>query len=561
MSAIARYLQGQVFSYAPGEVTTRADCYDAVGVRDFSVDIPIQSVNLSIDGSTLNVQVSFDEIRAENFEVFGEDPDWDDDCFPFQFDVRQVTVHDAVLQAAFTMSVVDGELQLGVSGTPTLSADINSDIEDFPDDLLLFFTEEALLEALASTIASVVPQATVNFLGSKVFGGEFGRYALDLQPAAASISQFAVGLDATGSMGWQGEGCSEATAVPATSGREPSFTFGDGDESGLGLGVTEAMANEVLAVLWADGLFCFDQNDVATLMSVLVPSFSLDDGQLAATLRAESPPTLTIDAGQLTASLPDVTLRLEAHNEVLLDLRASASASGALKLDEALSAFVLSVDTLDLDFQTFTVRHLLSDQPGAEEEFREFLIELAQTMVVGRSFQVLDGVFSFGGLYVRADDLSLETGGVRARLSLYDDGDSAVDATPPETNAKLITERSTAALPVRKLEFGGHDDRAGELVWAWRMDGGSWSPWIAEPQVMLPAVADGAHTVEVQSRDRWLNVDPSPLSIDFSQEPERGPIMGCATLPVETGSAGTLSGLAAGLAVLGLTLRRRHRAG
>ena len=73
-------------------------------------------------------------------------------------------------------------------------------------------------------------------------------------------------------------------------------------------------------------------------------------------------------------------------------------------------------------------------------------------------------------------------------------------------------------LNVRRASFSwsGSDDRAGALVFAYRLDGQVWSAFGPETSVPVDELSDGSHRFEVKARDVAGNEDASPAQHEFS---------------------------------------------
>jgi hypothetical protein len=92
-----------------------------------------------------------------------------------------------------------------------------------------------------------------------------------------------------------------------------------------------------------------------------------------------------------------------------------------------------------------------------------------------------------------------------------------VDNTPPETQITggpdgPITSQAAA------FAFGGSDNLtpASSLAFAWRLDGGAFTPFSASAAATVTGLAPGSHTFEVKSRDLAGNEDPQPARRTFS---------------------------------------------
>jgi Right handed beta helix region len=105
-----------------------------------------------------------------------------------------------------------------------------------------------------------------------------------------------------------------------------------------------------------------------------------------------------------------------------------------------------------------------------------------------------------------------------------------VDNTPPETQ---ITSGPDGPItgPAAIFSFGGVDNltAAASLTFAWRVDGGPFTPSGATGTATLTDLAPGPHTFEVKARDLAGNEDPSPARRAFSVE--TGPVTIAITEP------------------------------
>lgn len=64
-----------------------------------------------------------------------------------------------------------------------------------------------------------------------------------------------------------------------------------------------------------------------------------------------------------------------------------------------------------------------------------------------------------------------------------------------------------------------HATPSEEIQYAWRLDGGEWSPFSHETSRIFQALASGTHIFEVKARDRDFNVDASPAVAQFTVVP------------------------------------------
>jgi signal transduction histidine kinase/CheY-like chemotaxis protein len=102
-------------------------------------------------------------------------------------------------------------------------------------------------------------------------------------------------------------------------------------------------------------------------------------------------------------------------------------------------------------------------------------------------------------------------------LSRYD---ATRDRDAPQTSLDVPGNPTEAppsgAIPI---VFAGRDrwnyTRPDRLLFAWRLDGGAWSP--AEPRAAVPleGLTPGRHRIDVRATDRNWNVDPTPATRQF----------------------------------------------
>jgi parallel beta-helix repeat protein len=92
-----------------------------------------------------------------------------------------------------------------------------------------------------------------------------------------------------------------------------------------------------------------------------------------------------------------------------------------------------------------------------------------------------------------------------------------VDNTPPDTQ---ITggPAGTITISSAMFTFTGTDNLTApaNLVFAWRIDGGTYTDFAAVTTASLSSLTNGSHTFEVKARDRAGNEDPTPATQMFT---------------------------------------------
>ncbi len=115
---------------------------------------------------------------------------------------------------------------------------------------------------------------------------------------------------------------------------------------------------------------------------------------------------------------------------------------------------------------------------------------------------------------------------VRVRSALHqgirDDSDAdfaiAADAVPPDTEITDAFCGGSIVGSTVTCHWAGSDDQtpAPDLQYAYRLDGGAWSPFAPATEATFSGLSYAPHTVEVKARDAAGNEDPSPAACGFT---------------------------------------------
>lgn len=551
---VARALvEGETYVFEEDELGAGYDCWDYIGVSGLNLEIPVQDVELGLEEGELSAWVRFGTIEGEDWVFYATDEDWFDSCPEFETDVYSVRLEDGILEARVDLRVEDGELVLEAEDL-TIIGELDTDIDWFPDDLAMAFFEQEILEALAEQGGAMLEEELGVWLSEGVLGGAVGDYTLSLEPVRADVSPEGLELGADGRVRWTGEDGCPQDEQPENTGRAPALSFEDPGEADLALGVTEALLDELLQGLWADGWFCFTEEDLAEFVDTVQDVFDPEVGGLRATASLAEPPEVGIDEGGIALSLSGLDVAITGEDGAVSLLDATVDLAGRLELglDAELGSFALSVRELSLDVRRLEADHLVREQ--GETDLAGFLERWATAWVQrqAQDMALFGSLFRGWGFVVRVDRLELEEGGAVVFLALYDEDDPEVDDQPPDTRLSVTPHAGGAT-----LNWSGEDDRDGELAWSWSLDGGSWSSWTTERGATLTDLEPGEHEVQVVARDAWWNVDPSPATGSFLVSD--GPLEEVK----EEGGCGCGGGEEAGLlGPLGLllALARRRRA-
>jgi ligand-binding sensor domain-containing protein len=90
------------------------------------------------------------------------------------------------------------------------------------------------------------------------------------------------------------------------------------------------------------------------------------------------------------------------------------------------------------------------------------------------------------------------------------------DRSPPR--ARVVNPPpAPVAAPSYFFELSGGDLETPprRLRYSWRVDGGPWAPWSAEPLARVTDLANGTHLFEARCLDAGLNTDPTPAAVAF----------------------------------------------
>ena len=556
-------VEGQEFDVALDEVGTDYSCFDMLGVRDFNLNIPIQGFDLSFDDRKASVRVTFDTLRGEDMELFGEDEQWWDLCPSFSTEFYYLEITDLVFEIGLSPSVQDGNLVMEVTGNPLVSGNLDTDINNVPDTLILAAIEGMIWDTIEEKATELIPSLVASYWDKDMLSGSVFDFDLAAVLDDAQVTRQSLQMGATLHASWTGDsGCSPAGSASAH-GRRPDLSFGTGNGADLGIGITENQLNQLFREAWADGFLCFPQDRMDLVYDAISGLIDPDIGGIAPSAVFNHTPIITLEDGKATASFPG--LELEIRGEVdgeeieILGLVADLNANLELGLQPELTALTLTLHDLNLDFDEFRAEHLLSDNEDAAEHFKSFLRGWVADWVAEQvqGMALFATQFHFMGTYIRVDDISYETGGMKILIKLYDENDPEVDKIPPDSGVTLLF--TDPATETASIQLSGTDDRTAPLAWAIQVDGEGWSSWQLEDTALLEDLSLGDHTVEVMARDNWLNVDATPASVDVSMGDPFGEVegegKGCGCASHAPGKPG---GLAAFLVLLAGLVRLRR---
>jgi MYXO-CTERM domain-containing protein len=519
----------------PMDFSTTVECYDPLTIEDFNVSVVFDSVELTPGDGTLALDVQLGTIQGTYWDVSGT-TGWFDTCFDFDVLVELIEVRNARLTGSLEADVSNGELVLNWVTPPSVTGELYSDIDWFPDDLVLSLVQDLVLEELAAALEEQVPPLVRELtLGTLPLGEVAGiPIGIDVDAVRVSASEglyTAVDVD----LGTDG-GDGVALDLPLRGG------------SHFAVGITEELAQDALDLTWATGLLDPDSETTAELIGELIAELDLG-ADIEAELGVGAAPQVTLGEESARLVLEQTTLEVRSDGEVLLRLVADLEATldVAIEAEEALMG--MSAHDVVLNIRELQADRLLSNEDSDDNlsHFLEGWVAQAASASL-RDIPLVANSFGAMGYVMRVDDVSAQQGGLRVWATLFRDDDPEVDLEPPDSEVEVEVASSVVT-----ATFAGTDDRSGQLTYSWRVDGGGWSAWQTDTTATTAAVP-GAHTLEVRSRDGWFNVDPTPAIASFDivgpdDEPASGGC-GCAS--------GGAAPAAAGLLVLGLVALRRR---
>jgi len=351
-----------------------------------------------------------------------------------------------------------------------------------------------------------------------MLSGTYDDYAIQATLVDTEVTPEALWTGADLSSSWLGEASCEPEAMTGA-GREPQLDLSDSAGSSMAVGLTEYQLNSIMRELMADGFFCFDDSRMDLVYEAVAELFDPNIAGLQASASLLEAPLMLVETAGAEAIFEGISLEVrgtvQGEELTLLAMEADLSAVADLGVDPTLAALTLSLHELQLNMLSLDAEHLLSDSPDAQEHLEDFLegwvVDWVEEQVQG--IALFAAQYHLFGTYLRLDRVLYEPGGVAIYASLYDEDDPAVDLEPPDTTAWV--EETLPDQAAARLAWSGSDDRSSALAYAWRQDGGGWSSWSTDTELLWEELSPGQHQLQVQARDGWLNVDASPASVSF----------------------------------------------
>lgn len=540
---------------AEDDLGSEVSCWDRVGVRDFNLDVPIELVGLSPGQDTLTVYVGFGDITGADMVLYAEDEDFLDLCTELELDVYEVAITNAELA---------GTLQLQPSGdgfaatwfsAPLVSADLRTDLEYIPDDAILTYFEDTILDLVADQLEDSVPPLLDEALAQAAFQGDYEGMALGVELVDVQLEPGSLGIGADASVDFVGtSACAVPTGAAAPGGRDASLPLAQGSGRAFGTGLTEGFVNRLLFASWESGAFCFRSESADTLADrlavVIDPSIATFDVQAV----VEAPPRLTLEQGAMRVAIPAMALTVTGRSDngsvELVSAQMAIDAAATVGFAPSLTALTLSLEDLSIDFQELGLSRI---SPGFEEHVEPLLEQQLSGWLEGElaRIPVFSSLYYAYGLALVVDEVSPEAGGLELWMGLIDEDE--LDRSPPDTEiTSAVAGRSSA-----EVSWTGADAEGSTVAFSWQLDDGAWSAWTTDTTVEIWALSEGDHTVAVKARDVTLNEDPTPASVTLTLSADNPSRTGESCAGCSSRGAPTTGLMAALLGLLGLARRRR----
>ena len=522
---------GEVIHFAEEEVTGQnVACYNEVGISNFNIEIPLESIGLSLENQGLVIDIYFGEIRGQEMVLFGEDDDFFDLCPSFETNFNSFSLSQGRLLVETVPSLTEDGFDIAIIGEPAVSGTLTTDIDSVPDSLIASFIEDKILDSIKTLLIERVPSIASAVLQPSLFAGQVGDIALDvdLMDIQTSNRALLVGLDVDA--GWLGEGCPVSGVAELPGGRSPTIDFGTGNGSAIGIGITEQQINRLFQGAWEDGLLCFDEGPLASVAETIEEAVegTIDNGEVS--ILFARTPVFEMERNRATLSLNNVNLAMsgdiDGESTTLVYLEVDLTLGAEVQVEHDISSLVLDLTNVSLDVIDFQANALLKDGDEVEERMITFMEGWAVETLASRidDVPIYGNLFHISDLFLRVTDIDISQGAVVVMGSLYNSDDPEVDMEAPDTSASI----QAATRNNIQVEWNAEDNNQGPFAYSWRLDQGDWSDWTSENSGTISTPDAGPHELEVRARDAWLNTDETPTSILFMVgAPPTGKDKGC----------------------------------
>lgn len=573
---VERQVAGKAIAFHKDRIEKPAmKCWDVVGITDFDLSSQVDLADLdwqaSPDGLSITTYIDYLDV---NGRIFGEDSDTFDLCPSFGVTINSMRLSGIVFTANLLPSADNYDISVDFNAPPQMQVqDIAVDVNNFPgflEELVLSaeFVQEFLFRKVNEALAEKVPEMTKDALFHAMFTGAAGPF--DYAIGASSIDLDAEGANAMFDIQVDYPGvapaCLPPTAMPEFTRRGTPGLGEYGDSSMVELSLADAGVNEVLWAAWKSGFMCFDSelHPLEAFERVLEGISPVAGEMLQYRIVVAEPPRILFEEGKIDAKISQFFLEANAvapdgTSKVLLRAKADMRVGVKLEVDRATNRMLVSLDSTELEFETIESEILFNEERDVEQHLKDFIKGFVVPRLNAKiqALPVTNTLFAVSDYIILLDGINLREGHAVTGVTMYGKNDPEVDLIAPDTN--VTSNPGLVTKTYASVAFDGLDDRAGDLVYSWQIDGAGWSAFSSETVAELSALTQGEHVFEVKSRDRWMNEDASPASVSFTVAAvKEKPAAGCS-VDTRSGSsplAGAVASLFAAIAA-GLVARRR----
>ncbi|MEQ1569095.1 MAG: hypothetical protein ABMA64_25890, partial [Myxococcota bacterium] len=182
---VAESLAAEPLAFGPLDLDAELDCYD-LSVRNFNLSIAVESLVVDPADGSLSVDLSLGRVRGEDISVEGVSGTFDL-CLDFDATVEYVELVNGRITGELTAERAGDHVELSFVTPPTLSGEIDSDIDWFPDDLAWALFGDLVFDQVEQVLATEISTLLEEPINC-VVASSFGDVSTSLQVAALEAS-------------------------------------------------------------------------------------------------------------------------------------------------------------------------------------------------------------------------------------------------------------------------------------------------------------------------------------------------------------------------------------
>ena len=525
------------FTFEVGEIPVLGSPV-TVHSRSLQLGVNLASLEFSTVNSALRIKAHADLHATGPLKVINAYVVGSADC------ESDVVLRDANIDISIEVTAVGGTVQVrAVDGGTAFDRQL-SDLalrECALGDLInvVSVLEEFLLDKISSMARTAIEQNLATMLSEKLQSAfqvdyQFDEFFLRAQVAGAhsdaSGMTVQVGADVILDQYHFAPCLQTLPPAPDEPCDQPNIEPAPYSDAMFGAAVSESMMNRMLLTLWRSGRLCINSNNVELPLLKLgidqaAAALALPDGtQLQFDMRLGTPPHIRFNEESRVVQLEvrDVAVQLvvaaPGGQPGQVSLEADISVNATPRVDQATNSIALTLNDAVFD------RLKLVDQGVASETIRfdparlqrfvsKVLVPVLQERLASRTLS--PAVISVTNYLVEMKKIEVQGGSLAAYFDAFRVVDSD-DTTPPDTAIKESVS-SIIGPTTQAINVTGTDNETPPhlLRFIARVDQGEWSEPHFGGRVNF-SLGGGAHSVEIAAMDLQNNVDPSPISFNFT---------------------------------------------